>query len=120
MIDYEKLASLTDQWLEANSNLKAIEAQIEAETKETTQAATQRATSRVTPREVPRPALRARQATNGKEDKNLTRPQAAKRIGVSVGTMNTWASKGGGPKFFKEGRTALYKQADVDAFKKAR
>jgi len=48
----------------------------------------------------------------------LTRRQLVNRLGdlgfpCSVSTLETYATRGGGPRFYKVGRRVLYREADV-------
>jgi len=49
-------------------------------------------------------------------DRKLTRQEAADYLGVSVFTLNQWASEDTGPAFFKVGRKCVYRQSDLDAY----
>ncbi|AXK40692.1 helix-turn-helix transcriptional regulator [Crenobacter cavernae] len=49
----------------------------------------------------------------------LTRQQAADFLGVSVFTLNQYASEGKGPAFAKLGRKAVYRLADLEAYRTA-
>lgn len=52
--------------------------------------------------------------------KLMTRQEAAAYLGVSVWTLNAWASRGGvALPFYRVGRRAMYKQSDVLAFLEA-
>lgn len=52
--------------------------------------------------------------------KLMTRQEAASYLGVSVWTLNAWASRGGvALPFYRVGRRAMYKQSDVLAFLEA-
>jgi hypothetical protein len=46
----------------------------------------------------------------------VTRTEAAKYLGVSVGTLANWAAMGVGPRFCKRGRKTDYRKLDLDAF----
>lgn len=46
----------------------------------------------------------------------MTRTEAAKYLGISVGTLANWASMGVGPRFRKRGRKVDYLKRDLDAF----
>lgn len=46
-----------------------------------------------------------------------TRAEAAAFLGVSVFTLNQWASEGKGPRSIKVGRQCVYRLADLEAFK---
>lgn len=69
-------------------------------------------------------AIAGKAKTNDKvsgaeDDRKLSREEAAEMIGVSVGTMHSWAANGKGPKFKKDGRSAVYKLSAVNAFKES-
>ncbi|GGF66918.1 hypothetical protein GCM10007301_28190 [Azorhizobium oxalatiphilum] len=47
---------------------------------------------------------------------NIRVADAAKHLGMSVSTLNKLRCYGGGPAFFKLGRTVVYSPADLDAW----
>ncbi len=50
-------------------------------------------------------------------DDRLTRPQAAKYLGVSIGTLEVWACTGRYDlPFVKVGRRVFYQRTELDAF----
>ncbi len=51
---------------------------------------------------------------------HLTRPEAAEYLGVSIFTLNQWASEGKGPPSIRVGRQCVYKLEELDAFKASR
>jgi excisionase family DNA binding protein len=53
-------------------------------------------------------------------DPRLNRKDAAEYLGVSVPTLEGWASKGGGPAYCKMGRRVVYLRSDLDAFIQSR
>lgn len=55
-----------------------------------------------------------------REDTQLTPEQLIERWqhAVSLATLATWRSRGGGPSFVKIGRAVLYPLADVEAYEK--
>ena len=46
----------------------------------------------------------------------LTEKDAAKRLGVTVRTVQGWRRNGRGPRFYKIGRSVRYAEADLLAF----
>jgi hypothetical protein len=46
----------------------------------------------------------------------ITTPELAVFLRKSPGTLDQWASRGGGPKFIKPGRDRLYRADDVKAW----
>lgn len=50
----------------------------------------------------------------------LTTKQAAKLLQLSPAALTNWRSKGGGPIYYKIGRSIRYSISDLDAFLKAR
>ncbi|WP_280314436.1 helix-turn-helix transcriptional regulator [Nocardia wallacei] len=53
---------------------------------------------------------------NVTEEKYLSRLDVAEMFGVPVKTVETWAYKGTGPRFYKIGRYARYKASDCAAW----
>ncbi|MCD4487005.1 AlpA family phage regulatory protein [Chromobacterium vaccinii] len=51
---------------------------------------------------------------------HLTRPDAAEFLGVSIFTLNQWASEGKGPRSIRVGRQCVYQRDELDAFKASR
>lgn len=50
-------------------------------------------------------------------DSLLTRPEAAKYLGLRPATLEVWAVKGRGPRFIKLGARAVrYRKSDVQAW----
>ncbi len=47
---------------------------------------------------------------------NLSRPQAAAFLGVSVPTMARWASESMGPAYYIMGNRARYLQSDLESY----
>ncbi|HTO43383.1 MAG TPA: helix-turn-helix domain-containing protein [Burkholderiales bacterium] len=45
--------------------------------------------------------------------------EAAKKLGVHPGTLANWRAWGTGPKFTRQGRTIVYKAAEIEKFAKA-
>ncbi|MFB4284813.1 helix-turn-helix transcriptional regulator [Nonomuraea sp. MTCD27] len=52
-------------------------------------------------------------------EKHLTPDDLAERVGVPVGTVYHWNSRGGGPRFMKIGKYVRYKIADVTAWEES-
>jgi predicted DNA-binding transcriptional regulator AlpA len=50
----------------------------------------------------------------------LSRAEAAKHIGVSVPTLASWATRGGGPAYIKSGAKVVYLTNDLDAWMASR
>lgn len=50
----------------------------------------------------------------------LDTPAAAKYLGVSTSTLETWRSRSRGPRFIKLGRRVLYQIKDLDSYAAAR
>ena len=50
----------------------------------------------------------------------LTAAQAAKYLGVKVGTMSVWRYRKGGPAFVKIGGAVRYRPEDLDAYIESR
>jgi excisionase family DNA binding protein len=50
----------------------------------------------------------------------LTREQAAEYLGVSRATLETWASLGKGPRFFKPGGKVYYLVRELEAYIESR
>ena len=50
------------------------------------------------------------------EDRWLSRPELATRLGVPVKTLAEWASKGTGPRYAKFGKHVRYRLSDVIAW----
>jgi excisionase family DNA binding protein len=50
----------------------------------------------------------------------LTRKEAAEYLGVSVPSMDRWASQGVGPAYYKLGRLTRYRRNDLEAFMETR
>ncbi len=46
----------------------------------------------------------------------LRTEEAARLLGVSVGTLKAWRMKGKGPRYSKLGAVAVYTYADLEAF----
>ncbi|EJC63256.1 hypothetical protein QWA_06595 [Alcaligenes faecalis subsp. faecalis NCIB 8687] len=46
----------------------------------------------------------------------LTRREAAEYLGNSYNTLTVWASQKKGPPYYKNGKCATYRVADLDAF----
>jgi predicted DNA-binding transcriptional regulator AlpA len=60
---------------------------------------------------------REEQSTLGNvEDRWLSRPELAARLGVPVKTLAEWASKGAGPRYAKFGKHIRYRLRDVIAW----
>ncbi len=55
-------------------------------------------------------------------DQLLTPAQLVERWNkaVTLGTLATWRSRGGGPPFIRVGRQPLYRVADVEAYEQER
>ena len=53
-------------------------------------------------------------------DRNLSRKQAAKYLGVSHRTLGDWAYKGGGPPYYKAGKKCVYRLSELDEWLKER
>ena len=57
------------------------------------------------------------------DDRLLTTPEAAERIGIKPGTLKLWRSQGRGPRYHKKPggpRTPVrYRAQDVDAWRRA-
>ncbi|MCD4503094.1 AlpA family phage regulatory protein [Chromobacterium piscinae] len=51
---------------------------------------------------------------------HLPRPEAAVYLGVSIFTLNQWASEGKGPRSIRVGRQCVYQRDELDAFKASR
>ncbi|BEV73209.1 hypothetical protein THUN1379_26910 [Paludibacterium sp. THUN1379] len=47
----------------------------------------------------------------------FTRQKAAEYLGVSVHTLNQWASEGKGPRSIRVGRQCVYKRDDLEKFR---
>ena len=54
------------------------------------------------------------------ENPRLNRAEAAEYIGVSVPTLASWATRGGGPTFVKSGARVVYLTSDLDEWINAR
>jgi excisionase family DNA binding protein len=52
------------------------------------------------------------------EDRWLSRPELATRLGVPVKTLAEWASKGACPRYAKFGKHVRYRLGDVIAWEK--
>ncbi len=52
-------------------------------------------------------------------EKHLTPGDLALRVGVPIGTVYQWNSRGGGPRFMKIGKYVRYKMADVAAWEES-
>lgn len=52
------------------------------------------------------------QSTN--PDTFLKEDQVAELLGLPVRTMQSWRLRGGGPEFYKIGRSVRYKRSDLD------
>lgn len=50
----------------------------------------------------------------------LTRAQAAEYLGVSKATLDTWASRGQGPRFYKPGGKVYYLLRELDKWIESR
>jgi predicted DNA-binding transcriptional regulator AlpA len=51
----------------------------------------------------------------------LTAPAAARYIGVAVGTLANWRTRGEGPPYVKLGKASVrYDRGDIDGYLKAR
>jgi predicted DNA-binding transcriptional regulator AlpA len=50
------------------------------------------------------------------EDRWISRPELATRLGVPVKTLAEWASKGSGPRYAKFGKHVRYRLKDVIAW----
>lgn len=50
----------------------------------------------------------------------LTRPEAAAYLGVTVATLEAWASRSFGPTYIKVGRLVKYRQHDLERFLSSR
>ncbi len=59
------------------------------------------------------------QTTSAASDR-LTRPQAAKYLGISIFTLNAWESEGRAPRSTRAGRHSIYLRSDLDSFLVAR
>ena len=46
----------------------------------------------------------------------LTERQVARILGVSVRTVQGWRLRGGGPRYYKLGRSVRYSRSDVEEF----
>lgn len=46
----------------------------------------------------------------------LRRVPASDYLGISPATLATWATRGGGPKYVKVGKLAMYRKSDLDAW----
>ncbi len=46
----------------------------------------------------------------------MSRAEAAAYLGLSPFTLDTWACRGSGPTFYKLGRRAMYRLADLEAW----
>ena len=55
------------------------------------------------------------QTTSAASDR-LTRPQAAKYLGISIFTLNAWESEGRAPRSTRAGRHSIYLLSDLDSF----
>jgi predicted DNA-binding transcriptional regulator AlpA len=53
-------------------------------------------------------------------ERHLSIPDLAERERVSIETIYTWNSRGGGPRYLKIGRHVRYRLADVVAWEEAR
>jgi hypothetical protein len=53
-------------------------------------------------------------------EQKLDRAAAADYIGVSARTLESWAVRGGGPRFIKAGSRCIYRRRDLDAWLTAR
>lgn len=50
----------------------------------------------------------------------LTRKEAARYLGVSRRSLDNWATRGEGPRFFKVGRAARYRVSDLERWIESR
>jgi len=55
-------------------------------------------------------------ANRSNDDKILTLDEVAQILKVSVGTLRTWRTKGGGPKGFRAGKYVRYRRSAVEQF----
>jgi predicted DNA-binding transcriptional regulator AlpA len=46
----------------------------------------------------------------------LTPTEVSEETGVALATLNTWRTRGGGPRYVKLGRRVAYKRTDLDAW----
>ena len=51
-----------------------------------------------------------------KEDRLLTREEAAARLSLRPQTLAAWSSQSRGPRYMKLGKSVRYRQSDLDAF----
>lgn len=56
----------------------------------------------------------------GNGSRYLTRREAAQYLGVSRRSLDNWATRGEGPRFFKIGRAARYRVSDLESWIEAR
>lgn len=54
--------------------------------------------------------------TEPSNDEWLTARQAAAYVKLTKNTLDTYRSRGGGPRFHRNGRTVRYRRSDLDAY----
>ena len=53
-------------------------------------------------------------------DQKFSRPEAARYLGLSARTLESWAVRGGGPRMLKLGSRVVYRRRDLDQWLAAR
>lgn len=53
-------------------------------------------------------------------EQKLSRPEAARYLGISARTLEGWAVRGGGPRMLKLGSRVVYRRRDLDSWLAAR
>jgi len=46
----------------------------------------------------------------------LSTPEAARRLGLAIGTLQNWRSRGQGPAFVRLGKAVRYEEGDLTRF----